>query len=190
MVLNNKPQMFTVFFPSNFFYKEVKKRWEPIIEKMRLPYQSIDDFMNAQIQVVTFPSLTLENSQQQRNQYEVVYPTGKELEPSMSKDLSITFKLTESYISYFIMWDQLDIYLHYANMTEEIDEYIGDEKKPCWMEPIHLAFLTDQGFELTKFIFSEITPTSLSELNLSYSAQAAAYNTFSIGLHYNVFDVK
>ena len=55
MVLNNKPQMFTVFFPSNFFYPEVNKKWELIIEKMRLPYQSIDDFMNAQIQSVTFP---------------------------------------------------------------------------------------------------------------------------------------
>ena len=190
MVLNNKTQMFTVFFPSNFFYKEVKKRWEPIIEKMRLPYQSIDDFMNAQIQSVTFPSLNLDTSQQQRNQYEIVYPTGKELEPSMSKDLSITFKLVESYISYFIMLDQIDIYLHYANVNKEIDEYIGGEKKSCWMEPIHLAFLTDQGFELTKFIFSEITLTSLSELNLSYSAQAAAYNTFTLGLHYNKFDLK
>ena len=189
MVLNNKPQMFTVFFPSNFFYPEVKKKWEPIIEKMRLPYQTVEDFMNSQIQSVIFPSLTIDNSQQQRGQYEVVYPTGKELEPSLSKDLSITFKLTESYISYFIMWDQLDIYLHYVNMNNEIDEYI-DDKKPCWMEPIHLAFLTDQGFELTKFIFSEITPTSLSELNLSYAAQAAAYNTFSLGVHYNVFDIK
>ena len=190
MVLNNKPQMFTVFFPSNFFYLEVKKKWEPIIEKMRLPYQSLDDFMNAQIQSVTFPSLALDTAQQQRGQYDVIYPTGKELEPSMSKDLSITFKLTESYISYFIMWDQIDIYLHYANMDSEIDEYIGDDTKVCWMEPVHLAFLTDQGFELTKFTFSEITPTSLSELNLSYSAQAASYNTFSIGLHYNIFDVK
>ena len=88
------------------------------------------------------------------------------------------------------MWDQLDIYLHYANMNNDIDEYIGDEKKPCWMEPIHLAFLTDQGFELTKFIFSEITPTSLSELNLSYAAQIANYNTFTWGLKYNRFIVK
>ena len=41
---------------------EVKRKWEPIIEKMRLPYQSIDDFMNSQIQTVTFPSANLETS--------------------------------------------------------------------------------------------------------------------------------
>ena len=60
---------------------------------MRLPYQSIDDFMNSQIQTVTFPSANLETSTQQRGQYEVTYPGGKELEPLISKDLSITFKL-------------------------------------------------------------------------------------------------
>lgn len=78
MVLNNKPQMFSIYFPSNFFYPEVKRKWEPIIERMKLPYQSIDDFMNSQIQSVTFPSITMETSQQQRGQYEVVYPGGKD----------------------------------------------------------------------------------------------------------------
>ena len=187
MVLNNKPQMFTVFFPSNFFYQEVKEKWEPIIERMRLPYQSIDDFMNAQIQSVTFPNVTIDIGTQQRNQYEVAYPGGKELEPMISKDLTITFKLTESYISYFIMWDQIDTYLHYYDpgTAENLEN-----KKACWMEPIHLAFLSDAGFQLTEFRFEHITPTGLGELNLSYAATAASYNTFSLSLKYNRFVLK
>lgn len=182
MVLNNCPQMFTFYFPSNFFYPEVKKKWEPIIEKMRLPYQSIDDFMNSQIQSVNFPGANLDTAQQQRWQYEVVYPGGKELEPLINKNLTITFKLTESYISYWIIWDQVDLYLHYKN---EVTDH-----KPCWMEPINLAFLSDSGFMLTEFIFQEITPTSLSDLSLSYAAQVASYNTFSWSLNYNRFTIK
>ena len=182
MVLNNKPQMFVVSFPSNFFYPEVKERWAPIVERMRLPYQSVDDFMNAQIQTVTFPSLQMPLATQQRGQYEVGYYGGKELEVLIGKDLNITFKLTESYLSYWIMWNQLDVYLHYVN------DY--HDKKPCWMEPIQLSFLSDAGFELVQFTFREITPTSLSEINLSYAAQIAAYNTFTLGLHYNVFAIK
>lgn len=182
MVLNNKPQMFSIYFNEQFFYKEVREKWGPIIERMRLPYQSVSDFMNAQIQTVSFPGLNLDNPTQQREQYTVTYPTGGELEPLVSKDLSITFKLTESYISYFILWDQLDIYLHYVNG--------GHNKKPCWMEPLQLAFISDAGFQLSEFIFREITPVSLSELNLSYAAQIASYNTFTFGLRYNIFDVK
>ena len=69
MVLNETPWMYSAYFTSTFFYPEVKRKWEPIIEKMRLPYQSIDDFMNSQIQTVTFPSANLDMSTQQRGQY-------------------------------------------------------------------------------------------------------------------------
>jgi hypothetical protein len=57
------------------------------------------------------------------------------------------------------------------------------------MEPIRLGFLNDAGFMLTEFLFSEITPTALGELNLSYAASVASYNSFSWTLHYNVFDI-
>ena len=174
--------MFSIYFPSNFFYPEVKRKWEPIIEKMRLPYQSIDDFMNSQIQTVTFPAANLDLSIQQRGQYDVAYPGGKELEPLINKELGITFKLTESYISYWIIWDQVDLYLHYTN---EVTEH-----KPCWMEPLMLGFFSDAGFLLTEFMFQEITPMNLSELNLSYAAQVASYNTFTWTLRYNRFIIR
>lgn len=187
MVLNNKPQMFTLGFPQNFFYQEVIDKWSPFIERMQLPYLSLVDFMNAQIQSFVFPSLNIENASQQRGQYNVVYPTGKELEPLITKELSITFKLTESYASYFIWWDQIDTYLHYAGPNLQ---NAGKIKKPCWMEPIHLMFLSDAGFSLRGYTFYEITPRSLSELNLSYAAQAASYNNFTVGLTYNRFDMN
>jgi hypothetical protein len=118
---------------------------------------------------------------QQREQYEVNYPGGKELEQLISKDLSITFKLTESYISYWVMWDQVDVYLHYANDVTD--------HQPCWMQPISLSFLSDNGYEMIKFLFQEITPTNLGELSLSYAATLAQYNTFTFSVKYNRFDI-
>lgn len=180
-VLNNKQQMFIVQFPSNFWYDEVVEKWTPMIERMRLPYNNINDFMNAQIQSVTFPGVTLDSVTQQREQYEITYPGGKELEVNIDKNIRLTFKLTESYISYWIIWDQLDKYLHYVNDH--------NFKKDCWMEPIELGFLTDSGFELTNFKFREITPYGLSSLTLSYAATIASYNTFEWSLKYNWFDI-
>lgn len=187
MVLNNKPQMFTIYFPSNFFYTEVIEKWQPIIERMKLPYTSVTDFMNQQIQSVTFPGVTMENSTQQREQYVVTYPGGKELEPLINKALTINFKLTESYASYFIMWDQVDTYLHYAGPGLQ---NAGKKKKPCWFEPLMLSFLTDSGYQLTRYKFRELTPTSLSDIQLSYAAQVASYNTFALGLTYNRFEIQ
>lgn len=182
MVLNNLPQMFTFYFPMTFWYKEVVDRWTPLIQRMKLPYESLSDFMNAQVQGVTFPAVNVDLSTQQRWQYEVAYPGGKELEPLIDKTLRITFKLTESYLSYWVIWDQIDTFLHYSNNYTE--------HKPCWMEPVKLGFLTDSGFQLVEFTFNEITPTNTSELNLSYAATVASYNTFQLNLRYNWFDVN
>lgn len=181
-VLNNKPQMFTIQFPSNFWYPEVVEMWTPMIERMRLPYQDLNDFMNSQIQSVVFPSMAIDLAPQQRGQYEVNYPTGKELEVHMDKTIKITFKLTESYLSYWIIFSQMDTYLHYVNDHHNL--------KPCWMEPIELGFLTDSGFRLLNFKFKEIIPTDTTSLTLSYAATVASYNTFDWTLKYNLFDIE
>jgi len=183
-VLNNKPQMFVIQFPSNFWYEEVVSTWEPMVKRMKLPYNTVDDFMNQQIQQVTFPSTNLEIATQRRGQYEIAYPTGKELEHEIGKNLNITFKLTESYLSYWIVWHQVDLYLHYAG------DGLKRNKEPLYMEPIFLSFLTDAGLEMVKFKFEQIIPTNIAELNLSYAATVASYNTFNWSLRYNYFDVS
>lgn len=182
MVLNNLPQMFTFSFPSNFWYKEVVERWTPMVERMKLPYESVEDFMNAQVQAVKFPAMNMELAIQQRGQYDVAYYGGKELEPLIDKMITVTMKLTESYLSYWIWWDQIDTFLHYVHDFHD--------KKPCWMEPVKLGFLTDSGMQLVEFTFREITPTNTSELNLSYAATVAQYNIFTINLRYNYFDIN
>lgn len=182
MVLNNKPQMFQFFFPSNFFYPYVEERWTPYIEKMKLPYMTVTDFINNQVQSLTFPSTSIESSMQQREQYDVAYTSGKELEQLISKNINVTFKLTESYISYFIFWDQIDYYLHYKDGKEK---YVSP-----WMEPFQLTFMTDAGFGSITYIFNEISPTNISDINLSYAASVASYNTFSVSFRYNNFIIK
>ena len=84
MVLNNLPQMFSFYFPSNFWYDEVVKTWTPFVQRMRLPYETVSDFMNDQVQSVVFPSINIDLSTQQRGQYEVAYPGGKQLEPPVN----------------------------------------------------------------------------------------------------------
>jgi hypothetical protein len=185
MVLNNLPQMFVFSFPSTFWYPEVVARWTPMVERMKLPYETVEDFMNAQVQAVKFPAMNMELATQQRGQYDIAYPGGKELEPIMDRNITVTMKLTESYLSYWIWWDQLDTYLHYAN---DYNPEVKD-KKPCWMHPVKLSLLTDSGIQLVEFTFRDITPTNTSELNLSYAATVASYNTFTLNLRYNYFDV-
>lgn len=173
MILNNRTQLFSFYFPNNYLLPEVVKKYEVYLKRMHLPFESCEDFLNSCIQTVTFPSINISNATQQHGQYEMEYTTGKELEAIVEKNLTITFKLTDSYLSYWIIRDQIEAYLKY-----------GSIKKIFW-NPLYLTFLSSAGYEINTIEFSQITPTNLSELDLSYKAEIAQYNTFTLGLHYN-----
>ena len=55
---------------------------------------------------------------------------------------------------------------------------------------MYVSFLDMHGFELVVFEFNKIVPTGLSQFDVSYATTAADFNTFSLGLRYNRFNIK
>lgn len=177
MLLNNLSQQFVVYFDYNFFYPSVEETWLPIIRRMGLPYLSLEDFFNSQLQTINFAGFNEINPEQQIGLYKVKKRVGLELDQLMDKTLSLTIKLTESYISYFLIRQQMEEFLKMV-----------DVHKLYW-PPITVSLLDDGGFETISYKYYEITPVSLSELNLSYAARLGTYNTFNLGINYNYFDI-
>lgn len=173
MILNNRTQLFSFYFPSNYLFPEVSEKYKVYLNRMHLPFESCEDFLNSCIQTVSFPAISIENASQQLGQYEIQHTTGKELDVITNKTLTITFKLADSYLSYWIIRDQIEAYLKY-----------GEVKKIYW-NPLYLTFLSSAGYEINTFEFSQITPTDLSELDLSYKSEITQYNTFTLTVHYN-----
>ncbi|MFW6226408.1 MAG: hypothetical protein ACOC3V_05575, partial [bacterium] len=133
--------------------------------------------INAAVQGVNFPSVELSPQEQQQGQYRIAYRPGKELEPLLDKNLSVTFKLTEGFISYWILFEQIELFLEYR------------ESLPFW-PPMYISFLDHHGFELVAFEFEKIIPLSLSQFEISYATTAAEFNTFNMNLRYNRFNIK
>lgn len=177
MILNAKSNMFTIWFPPNFFYPSVVSKWEPVVKRLKLPYRTIEDFFNSSIQSVTIPAMELPTPSQQQSQYEQVYKGGKELEPTFQRTLDVTFKLAEGFITYWIIFDQIEEFLTYQ------------EGNVFW-PPMYVSFLDLHGFELVAFEFNRIVPTGLSQFDVNYATTAADFNTFTMGLRYNRFNIK
>ncbi len=57
MLLNNLDQNFVIALDYNWFYPDVVQKWMPILERLYVPYQRLEDFFNAQIQAINFPGL-------------------------------------------------------------------------------------------------------------------------------------
>ena len=176
MILNNLSNQFVVRFPKGFFYSEIRNKWNPVIERLKLPYMNLEDFINACVQSISFPSVELNNVEQQQSQYPIQYRPGKELEPLLDKNLTITFKLTESFLSYWVLFDQIEYFLNYQ------------ETVPFW-PPMYVSFLDHKGFELVVFSYEMIVPVNLSQFEVSYAQSAAQFNTFTMGIRYNRYNI-
>lgn len=60
---------------------------------------------------------------------------------------------------------------------------------PLYMGPVSISLLNDGGFETVSYVYRQLTPTSISDLNLQYSASLGNFNTFSMTFAYNYYDV-
>lgn len=177
MILNNLAQQFVIYFDYNTIYPEVEEVWMPVIKKNAFPFLSMEDFIGSCIQAVDFPAFNANNISQNLGHYKVNKRTGFEMDAAMDKNITITFKLTESYISYFILRHQFDLYLKYYNVQE------------LYWGPIKMALLDDTGLENIIYSFNQVTPTSISNISLSYAARVSQYNTFTMSFAYNYFDI-
>jgi hypothetical protein len=178
MLLNSLNNQFVIRFPTNFFYPEIREKWNPVVKRLKLPYENLEDFMNSSVQSLNFPAIDLPIQEQPQQQFRIGYRPGKELEPLFDKNLTLTFKLSEGFITYWILFEQIELFIQ-----------VYEVKKPFW-DPMYVSFLDHHGFELVAFSFEKIIPTSMSQFDISYATTAAEFNTFTMNLRYNRFKIK
>ena len=177
MLLNPLSQNFVIWLPTNFFYDEVVKLWTPVFKRMFLPYLTIEDMFNSQITTLSFPSVASNSVTQQNQNYQITKRSGRQLDQDMGKDLTLTIKLSESYMTYFIARQQMDLYLKYG------------KQRQLYFPPINVTILDEGGFENITYTYYQLTPVSLSDFDLSYAAKPGSFNTFTWGFKYNYFDI-
>ncbi len=177
MLLNNLDQNFVIALDYNWFYPDVVQKWMPILERLYVPYQRLEDFFNAQIQAINFPGLNGGSVQQQGRMYGLNKRPGKQEDQMVDKTLTLTVKTTESYISYFVARHQYMLFLKLGELT------------PLYMPDIIVSLLDDGGFETVSYCYQQLTPISISDLSMSYAARLGQFNTFTWTFQYNYYDV-
>ena len=145
---------------------------------MYLPYVTLEDFFNSQITQISFPSVSSQSVKQHAQNYEITKRPGLQLNHQMDKSFTLTVKLSESYITYFMARQQFDLFLKF-----------GKHAKNLYMPPLSVTILDDGGFETVTYTYHELTPTGLSDFDLSYAARPGTFNTFTWTFAYNYFDI-
>ena len=178
MVLNNLSQNFAIYWMPNTFYPEVIDLWKPQLKRHFMPYLTLEDFFNSQITSISFPSISSTSVSQRVQNYPIAKRPGLQLDHQMKKTFTLTIKLSESYISYFMARQQFDLFLQY-----------GENAKELYMPPLSITILDDGGFETITYTYNQLTPIGLSDFDLSYAAKPGTFNTFTWEFAYNYFDI-
>ena len=93
------------------------------------------------------------------------------------KDLSITFKLTDSYLNYWILFENLMMFNNVSNTKDYFSDFI-------------INFLNREGYIVLNVEFKMPVLLSISDVELSYSQVAIEFKTFTMGFVYNNININ
>lgn len=200
MILNSRQNSFFLNLPVDFFNADVQKKYEKYYRSLLLPYRSLSDFMSSTIQSVNFPGFvsTLPNQTRVLGKSQELQ-SSKPIADQFTRELKISFKLTDAYLNYFIFLDNAMNYLEPANIdTDNTGVSLGqalsvpaiENANHPFFKPIRLTLLNNEGYAVSSIIFNRPMLINLTEMNLSYSSVTPQFTAFTATFKYYNFDLE
>jgi len=178
MLLNVRQNGFILSFPPDYFNPRVQEKYKKYYQSLILPYDTIGDFMSATIQTIDFPGWQMNQVQQTRL-------LGKKQEfknsipviDNFTREFTITFKMTDAYLNYFIF-------------LENSLDFLSLDNKEQTFSPIRLSLLDNQGYLVASIIFKRPILKSQDGFKLSYSSGVPDMKVFQAKYSYLDFDIE
>lgn len=199
MILNARQNGFMVQLPADFFSEEIKAKYDKYYRSLIMPYSTLDNFMVSTIQGINFPGFKSQLLTQTTNLGKVQErQSSKPLEDQFDRSLTITFKLSDAFLNYFIFLDNSINYLAPISTTEEntrnslgkASSIVQSSQNHPYFKPIRLTLLNNEGYAVASITLNRPMLTSLSEMKLSYSANSPQFQTFTATFQYFNFDLE
>jgi hypothetical protein len=189
-----------VNLPQDFFNPAIDEKYGKYYRSLLMPYRSISDFMASTIQTVTFPGLTSQLPSQVRTLGKMQeVQSAKPIADMFTRELKLTFKLTDAYLNYFIMMDNMLNYLDPQNVNpantqnslgKALTNQVVQNQNHPFFSPIRLTLLNNEGYGVSSVVFNRPMITGLSAITLSYSSITPQFQTFTVDFKYYNFDLE
>jgi hypothetical protein len=179
MLLNSRQNGFIFHFPPDYFDAEVKEKYKKYYQSLILPYDTINDFMSSTVQSIDFPGWQMDPTVQTRlfgKKQE--YKNSTQVVDLFTREFSITFKLTDAYLNYFIFLENSLKYLDFSNRDQPT------------FSPMRLSLLDNEGYLVSSIIFNRPVLKSQEGFKLSYSSATPDFRTFTAKFAYFDFDIE
>lgn len=188
MIQPSSSSDFILIISSNFFYKEVKEKFNGIFEQKNWLFESMSDFINATIISTSFTGLKFNSIEQRsnKNNQKRFYRSGMPSSENMKNKFTVRFRMTSGFLNYFILLEQLMQYNDSENVTADQSNTGND----AFLNPITLMILGEDGEILFERIHSQIVMESIDDLTLNKESIGVKDLEFTVVFSYSNFDIK
>ena len=178
MYRNTKNNLIYFRFPVNFVPDEIEDKYQPLLKQHQSPFKSVKEFLNSLVISVNFPSVSYDSVQQDHARTPRNFRQGTDVYRSIDKEISIDIRLTEGYLSYFMLYD---IFIYWNDNPEATNQYL---------ETFVFKTLDLRGNEMATIEYKEVLFIGIGDLSLSFSDVDPTFNSFSIDFISNIIDIK
>lgn len=177
MLLNQRQHTFVVLFPDSFFSKELKEKFSFYKKQLLLPYGTIDDYFASTVQSVDFPGWSMDLKRQTRMLgAQQDFKNATPVKDLMSRKFTLTFRLTDGYLNYFMFYKNAIDYLDFKNKQQYFDNF-------------KFLMLNNEGYMIGYIDFHMLVLHSLSNVKLDYSNMERTLNSFNAEFTFNDWDL-
>lgn len=172
-MINSQNNGFILRLPKTFITKEIAAKYEEVLFRLPTPYKTVLDYLNATIQSITFPSISMDNVEQTYK-----HGDGFDLKNSVlfeelfDNDISITFKSTDGYLNYWMVYDIVKNYIQWS----QVEKYMGN---------LIITNINAQGYSYANIHLNMLTFTSLSVGEFNFTETTSNLENFELGLKFN-----
>ena len=178
MRLNSQASQFVFNLPADFLPTEILETYTPILEKNWIQYENIIDYINSTIKSVNFPGLNFDMPKQimMRGKERQFKPSRNNQDIITTRDLTITFRSVDSDLNYWLLFDIIN--KHYLDTENQ------------FVHPFTITCVDIHRDAIYVIRFYEIVLKSLSDNTFNYSQQKVNPKDFTIGFHFNFYDIE
>lgn len=178
LFLRAKNNQFKFLFPKDFLFEDVTNKYTESLKVLPISYKNVIDFLNSSIQSISFPGLQkVADVSQISKARKISWRDGSKFDMDINKDFSITFSLLDSYLNYWIMYDQLINFLDFNCAIEYFPEF-------------NIFYLENSGEVKIEQKLKNILYLGITDLTPSYTDTSVSSKTFTCYFKFNYFDIN
>jgi hypothetical protein len=183
LFLNARYNQFRFLFPKGFLYKDIENTYEKYLKDLPTPYTNVLSFLNSTVQSISFPGVSgIQTVDQVQAGRIVSYRQGFRFAQVVNKEFTVTFRLVDAYLNYWLMYEQLVRYTNFAVEQDESDqEFLPD---------FSILYLTSSGNLTVLQKLIQVVYTGIGDLTPSYTEISNNTKTFSCTFKYNYFELQ